>query len=339
MRIAQIAPLYESVPPKRYGGIERVVAYLTDELVRQGHDTTLFASGDSVTAGRLVACCPKPIREYEAWVDPMAFQALQLQQMLEETFDIVHFHIEYMAFPFSRLMRTPTISTLHGPLVELPELFRIFADLPLVSVSNSQRAPFPHVNWRRTIYHGVPPDLLTFRSERGEYLAFLGRIAPEKRCDHAIAIAKNSGVPLKIAAKIDPYDQLYYAAEIKPLLDHPLIEFVGEISEREKDGFLGNALALVFPIDWPEPFGLVMIEALACGTPVIAYRRGSVPEVIEDGVTGRIVDTLQEACEAMRSIGSLDRQACRAAFEARFTASRMAADYVSVYRELVGLHA
>lgn len=331
MRIAQVAPLYESVPLKRYGGIERVVSYLSEELVRQGHQITLFASGDSITTGELVPCSSKSIRGFPEWVDPLAFHALQFNQVFEREFDMVHFHIEYLSLPFSRLLEWPSLTTLHNPLPDMPELFCAFGDLPFVAVSNSQRAQWPSANWRKTIHHGLPPDLYTLNSKPGRYLAFLGRIAPEKRCDRAIEIAKRSGVPLKIAAKIDPYDRPYFDREISPLLAGRNIEFIGEISEREKNDFLGNAAALLFPIDWAEPFGLVMIEALACGTPVIAFRCGSVPEVIDDGVTGFIVDDIDGAVQAVRHIESVNRQRCREIFEARFTASRMARDYVSVY--------
>lgn len=335
MKIAQVAPLYESVPPKAYGGIERVVSYLTEQLIREGHSVTVFASGDSITSGELVACCPKSISQYESWMDPMAFHALQLYKVFERTFDIVHFHIEYLSFPFCKIVGMPSVTTLHGPLPDIPELFRVFKDLPFISISNAQRAAFSNLNWRGTIHHGLPPELYTFKGEPGKYLAFLGRIAPEKGCDHAIAIAKKTAVPIKIAAKIDPYDHPYFDSKIKPLFRDPLVEFIGEIGEREKNELLGNALALLFPIDWPEPFGLVMIEALACGTPVIAYRRGSVPEVIEDGVSGRIVDDVEGAAAAVEEIGRISRHVCRQKFEARFTASRMAREYVSVYRSLV----
>ena len=335
MKIAQVAPLYESVPPKRYGGIERVVSYLTEELVRQGHQVILFASGESQTSGELVACCPKAIRDFENWVDPIAFHALQLNQVFERKFDIVHFHIEYLAFPFSRIFPQSSVTTLHGPLPDMPDLFRAFRDLPLVSVSNAQRAPFPFANWRKTIYHGLPDNLYTFRSKPGQYLAFLGRIAPEKRCDVAIDIAKHTGIRLKIAAKIDPYDQPYFDAKIRPLLDDPIVEFMGEIGEHEKNDFLGNALALLFPIDWEEPFGLVMIEALACGTPVIAYRHGSVPEIIDHGATGFVVDSFNAAVESVQHVHSISRYDCRESFERHFTVKRMAEEYVSVYRDLV----
>lgn len=334
MKIAQVAPLYERVPPKRYGGIERVVSYLTEELVRQGHQVTLFASGDSITQAELAPCCPKAIREFEQWVDPIAYHAVQLHQLFGRTFDVVHFHIEYLGFPFAQLLSGPAITTLHGPLPDVPELFSAFGHLPFVSISDAQRALFPDLNWRKTIYHGLPPELYTFVPDPGEYLVFIGRIAPEKRCDRAIAIAKAAGLPLKIAAKIDPYDQQYFDQNIRALFDDPLVEFVGEIDEPDKNRLLGRALALLFPIDWEEPFGLVMIESLACGTPVIAYPHGSAPEVVDNGATGFIVDTIESAVEAVRKIRSIDRRRCRAAFDEQFTAARMAREYVEVYRDL-----
>jgi glycosyltransferase involved in cell wall biosynthesis len=253
-----------------------------------------------------VSCCPKAIRDFEHWVDPIAYHALQMNQLFEREFDIVHFHIEYLAFPFARMLRKPSVTTLHAPLPDLPALFTAFGDLPFVSVSGAQRTPFPHLNWRKTIHHGLPPRLYTFVEKPGEYLVFLGRIAPEKRCDRAIAISKAAGIPLKIAAKIDPYDQEYFNTSIKPLLDHPLIEFVGEVDEQSKSRLLGGALAVLFPIDWQEPFGLVMIESFACGTPVIAYSGGSVGEIIEDGVTGFIVDSIYSAVEAIKNVISIE---------------------------------
>lgn len=334
MRIAQVAPLFERVPPKRYGGIERVVSYLTEELVNQGHEVSLFASGDSITQAKLIACCPKAIRDFEQWVDPIAYHAVQLNQLIGREFDVVHFHIEYLGFPFARMLPEPTVTTLHGPLPGVPELFSSFGHLPLVSISDAQRASFPDVNWRRTIYHGIPAKLYTAVEDAGEYLVFLGRIAPEKRCDRAIAIAKAAGVPLKIAAKVDPYDQQYFDGNIRTLLEDPGVEFLGELAEAEKNQLLGGALALLFPIDWEEPFGLVMIESLACGTPVIAYPHGSVPEVINDGETGFIVDTVESAVAAVRKSKTIDRRHCRQVFNDRFTVERMAAEYVQVYRDL-----
>lgn len=340
MRIAQIAPLYESVPPKYYGGTERVVSYMTEELVRQGHDVVLFASGDSVTAAELIAVCPRSLRLDPECRDPLAHHILLLERVSRDvaSFDALHFHIDYLHFPLSRRLRLPALTTLHGRL-DLPDLvplYRQFTREPLVSISHAQRAPLPWVNWQGTVHHGLPEDLYAYQSTPGEYLAFLGRISPEKRVDHAIAIATRAGMPLKIAAKVDPQDREYFETDIEPLLSHPLVEYLGEIGEGEKGELLGGARALLFPIDWPEPFGMVMIEAMACGTPVIAFRRGSVPEVMEDGVTGFIVDTVDEAVEAVDRLSMIDRAACRAVFEARFTAARMAQDYVALYRRLRG---
>lgn len=339
MRIAQVAPLYESVPPKYYGGTERVVSYLTDELVRQGHEVTLFASGDSVTEARLVAACPRSLRLDENCVDQVAHQILMLEQVFQRAaeFDIIHFHVDYSHFPLSRRQPIVHVTTLHGRL-DLPDLvplYQEFLDMPVVSISNAQREPLPWANWQATVYHGVPADLYRSHNEPGTYFAFLGRISPEKRVDRAIEIAKRVEIPLKIAAKVDPVDKRYFESVIKPLLSHPLVEFVGEIGKAKKEDFLGNAFALLFPIDWPEPFGLVMIEAMACGTPVIAYRGGAVPEIIEEGQTGFIVTGLKEAVEAVRRVPELSRKRCRKVFEQRFTATRMAHDYVEVYEQLI----
>ena len=339
MRIAQVAPLYESVPPRLYGGPERVVSYLTEELVRQGHDVTLFASGDSLTSAELVPVSPRALRLDPRCVDPYAHQMLLLEAVTKraDEFDLIHYHIDYHHFPLSRRSQTPQLTTLHGRL-DIPDLmpvFREFAEMPVVSISESQRAPLPHANWLATVHHGLPLDLYRFHPKPGQYLAFLGRISPEKRVDRAIEIARRLGIPLKIAAKVDRADAEYFAAEIKPLLDDPLVEFVGEIGDHEKNEFLGNALALLFPIDWPEPFGLVMIEALACGTPVVAFRHGSVPEIIEDGRSGFIVTSVEQAVERTAQIEQVDRAACRQAFEERFSAPRMAADYVQTYRQLL----
>jgi len=339
MRIAQVAPLYESVPPKYYGGTERVVSYLAEELIRQGHEVTLFASGDSVTRARLVAACQRSLRLDEHCIDQMAYQILMLERVFQRAaeFDIVHFHVDYLHFPLSRRQPITHVTTLHGRLdiPDLVPLYREFRDMPVISISNEQREPLPWVNWQATVYHGVPTSLYQFRSEPGSYLAFLGRISPEKRVDRAIKIAKQAQIPLKIAAKVDPVDKDYFENAVKPLLRHPLVEFVGEIGDGEKDEFLGNAYALLLPIDWPEPFGLVMIEAMACGTPVIARRRGAVPEVMEEGHTGFIVRNLEEAVEAVRRVPELNRKRCREFFEKRFTATRMAHDYLRVYERLI----
>lgn len=338
MKIAQVAPLSESVPPKLYGGTERVVAYLTDELVRQGHDVTLFASGDSRTAATLDPCCPEALR-LSGCTDFLAPHLLQVEQVARRAreFDIIHFHIALLHAPLFRRMRVPHVTTLHGRL-DLPELgvfYREYSELPLVSISGAQRQELPHARWVGTVHHGLPPGELQFNPRGGEYLAFLGRISPEKRADRAIAIAKACGWPLKIAAKVDPADRVYFEREIRPLLDHPLVDYIGEISESEKSDFLGRAKALLFPIDWPEPFGLVMIEALACGTPVVAIRGGSVEEILEDGVTAFVVDGLEEAIEATRRVGELSRFACRKAFDRRFTTAQMASAYTSVYEMLI----
>lgn len=346
MKIAQVSPLFESVPPRYYGGTERVVSYLTEELVRQGHDVTLFASGDSVTSARLSAVGKTAMRLDKSCVDPWARHIVLVDQVFERAadFDVIHFHVDYLHFPMARRHNTPTVTTLHGRLdiPDLVPLYRQFHNIPVVSISNAQRTPLPWVNWQGTVYHGLPPDLYQLHPEPGHYLAFLGRICREKRVDRAIEIAHRTGMRLKIAAKIDKADELYYQTAIAPLLNDPLVEFIGEIGEAEKEEFLGNAYAALFPIDWPEPFGLVMIEAMACGTPVIAYRCGSVPEVTVDGVTGFVVDNLEAAVAAVAKIGSLDRRRIRRVFEQRFSVSRMAHDYLLVYerqlqREVVSM--
>jgi glycosyltransferase involved in cell wall biosynthesis len=337
LRIAQVAPLSESVPPKLYGGTERVVATLTDELVRQGHDVTLFASGDSRTKATLVPLAPQALRLAKS-ADPLALHLLLVEHVAQraDEFDVIHYHIAPLHFSTARRMTTPHVTTLHGrlDLPELPALYGEFSELPFVSVSDAQRGPLPRQNWVGTVYHGLPMRELQFGGGEGKYLAFLGRISPEKRVDRAIEIAKACGCPLKIAAKVDPADQVYFERQIQPLLDHPLIEYCGEITEAQKGAFLGAASALLFPIDWPEPFGLVMIEAMACGTPVVAVRGGSVPEVIDHGVTGFICDDLDQAIEATRQIHTIDRRTCRRTFEHRFTAARMAEEYIQLYRRL-----
>ncbi len=339
MRIAQVSPLFEAVPPKYYGGTERIVSYLTEELVRRGHEVTLFASGDSETKARLVAPCRRALRLDKNAVDHIAHHILELEMVFQRIheFDVVHYHIDYLHYPLSRRHNVPHVTTLHGrlDLFDLENLYQEFTDMPVISISNAQREPLPHVRWVGTVYHGLPRDLYHFRPDHGKYLAFLGRISPEKRCDRAIQIARALGMPLKIAAKVDKVDKEYFDTVIRPLMDSPLIEYIGEIGEGEKDEFLGNAYALLFPIDWPEPFGLVMIEAMACGTPVIAYRRGSVPEVMVDGVTGFVVGTLEEAIEATRKVADLDRHRIREVFESRFTVERMASDYLSIYQRLI----
>jgi glycosyltransferase involved in cell wall biosynthesis len=341
LRIAQIAPLWESVPPKCYGGTERVVSYLTEALVQAGHDVTLFASGDSVTAARLEAVCPESLRLRTGAVNADASLVSLLERAFgaADDFDIIHSHVEFRAFPMARRCPVPTVTTLHGRL-DLPEIasvFREFSELPMVSISDAQRKPVPFANWASTVYHGLPPDLYSFHPQpgNGKYLAFLGRIAKEKRVDHAIEIAKRVGIPLRIAAKIDPNDREYFHTQIEPLMDHPLVEYIGEISDAEKDDFLGDAYALLCPYDWPEPFGIVFIEALACGTPVLAYRRGSIPEIIDPEVTGFVCETLAEMTSAVERISLIDRQACRQAFETRFTVDRMAQNYVELYERII----
>jgi len=339
MRIAQVSPLWESVPPKLYGGTERVVSFITEELVRLGHDVTLFASGDSVSAARLEAICPQALRLLTGNLNREAPMTLLLERAFSasDEFDLIHSHLDFLGFPLARRCPAPALTTLHGRL-DLPELepvYREYAEIPLVSISDAQRQPLPWANWQATVHHGLPRDLYDFHPRQGRYLAFLGRIAPEKCPDQAIAIATRAGIPLRIAAKVDPADRDYYRERIEPLLDHPLIEYVGEITDAEKNDFLGEACALLAPFDWPEPFGLVFIEALACGTPVLAYRRGSVPEIIEDGVTGYVRDQPDELTAAVEQVSLLDRGRCRQAFEARFTVERMVQDYLDVYEQIV----
>jgi glycosyltransferase involved in cell wall biosynthesis len=339
MRIAQIAPLVESVPPRLYGGTERIVSHLTEELVRQGHDVTLFASGDSVTTADLVPCSVTALRLDPAVQDPIPHYMLMLDQVREraDDFDILHFHIDLFQFPLFRDRADRTLTTLHGrqDLPDLRGFYFGFRDMPLVSISHAQREPLPHANYIGTVHHGMPIDALAPEfAPRGGYVAFLGRISPEKRPDRAIRIARSFGIPLKIAAKVDKVDRDYFREQIEPMLDGPGVEYIGEINERQKQEFLGQAAALLFPVNWPEPFGLVMIEAMACGTPVLAFRCGSVPEVVDDGVTGRIVETEDEAVAALGHVLSLDRPAVRCRFEERFTANRMAKDYVKLYRAL-----
>lgn len=343
MKIAQIAPLAESCPPRLYGGTERIVSYLTDELVRQGHDVTLFASGDSKTQAELVPCCDMALRLNPVVKDPLPYHTIMLEQVRQhaQEFDVLHFHIDFLHYPLANNFADRMVTTLHGRL-DLPDLkpfYAVFPQYPLVSISDDQRQPLPSVNWAGTVHHGLPRDLFPFTaSPTGDYLAFLGRISPEKRPDRAIEIALRAGLKLKIAAKIDAADQSYWEEVIAPLVAaNPNVEFIGEISEDQKADFLGNARALLFPIDWPEPFGLVMIEAMACGTPVIAFRKGSVPEVIEDGVTGFIVKDTEDALAAVRSLEKLERTKVRAAFEERFTAERMAREYLAIYRGLPGV--
>jgi len=339
MKIAQIAPLIESVPPRLYGGTERIVSYLTEELVKQGHDVTLFASGDSLTSARLVPCCQQALRLDPSVRDHIPYSMVMLGKVrsMASRFDVLHFHMDSFHFPLFSKSTADTVTTLHGrqDLPDLKVLYAGFPDMPLVSISDAQRLPIARANFAGTVLHGLTSDLLTPTSHaRGGYLAFLGRIAPEKRVDRAIGIARAIGLPLKIAAKIDRVDEAYFESEIRPLLSLPGIDYIGEIDERAKGKFLGDAQALLFPIDWPEPFGLVMIEAMACGTPVLAFRHGSVPEVIDEGVTGYVVDTVNEALLKMGSLLSLDRARVRRRFDERFSAARMTRDYVRVYQSL-----
>ena len=340
MRIAQVAPLYESVPPRLYGGTERVVSWLTEKLVALGHEVTLFASGDSVTQAQLVPCSPKALRLDPECIDPVAHHILMLEKVMgqAEEFDLIHFHVDYLHFPLSRRAQLPCVTTLHGrlDLPDLPPLYKEFNEMPVISISNAQRKPLPWANWLGTVHHGLPPCSLRFNSVGGEYLAFLGRISPEKRLDRAIEIAIRLGMKLKVAAKIDRADQSYFERMIKPLLNNPLIEFVGEVGSSEKGEFLGNATALLFPINWPEPFGLVMIESLACGTPVIAYPHGSVPEIILDGSCGFLVNSIDQAVEAVTRINEIDRADCRRHFERNFTDERMACKYLELYEQVLG---
>jgi len=338
LRIAQVAPLDESVPPRLYGGTERIVSYLTEELVRLGHSVTLFASGDSRTTARLA-----PMSEHAIRLDPRRCAGIALHVLMMERvfaraaeFDVIHLHTDSLALPLARRYTTPCLLTLHGRLdmVGLAELFAEFREMPLASISHAQRAAIQHANWIANVPHGVPLDQYAFGAQPGQYLAFLGRVSPEKRVDQAIEIAQRAGMPLRIAAKVDPHDAEYFQREIEPLLCRPGVEFIGEIGEDAKSEFLGNAAALLFPIDWPEPFGLVMIEAMACGTPVVAYRRGSVPEVIDDGVTGLVVEGVDEAVAAVPAALRLDRRKCRETAERRFGATRMAQDYCDIYRLL-----
>ena len=338
MRIAQIAPLHEAVPPKLYGGTERIVSFLTEELVALGHEVTLFASGDSTTAATLEAVWPRALRLDPVVRDAVAPHMLMLEKVRRqvEKFDILHFHMDYWPFSLFGRQSVPFITTLHGRL-DLPELQPVFAEFPttpVVSISDAQRRPLPQAHFAKTIHHGIPAGLLTPRSVEPSYLAFLGRIAPEKRPDRAIAIARNAGIPLKMAAKVDRVDQVYFDEVIRPMIDGVNVELIGEINDAQKPDFLSGARALLTPIDWPEPFGLVMIEAMACGTPVIAFNRGSVPEVVEDGVTGFIVEDETGALAAIKRLGGLSRTRIRQEFDTRFTARRMATDYLALYRSL-----
>jgi glycosyltransferase involved in cell wall biosynthesis len=338
MKVAQVSPVFERVPPKGYGGTERVISYLTEELGRQGHEVTLFAAGDSITAARLVSAMENSKRLDARQQEWLMYHTIMMDQVadLANEFDIIHFHTDFLHFPIAKKLPVPHLTTLHGRL-DIPELIQLhqhFKQVPLVSISDCQRTPLPFANWRGTVYHGLPPDLYLYQSKPKDYFAFCGRISYEKRIDRAIDIALQCDMPLYIAAKIDSADDAYFREQVKPLFNHPLIEYLGEIGEPEKREIMGNARALLFPIDWPEPFGLVMIEAFACGTPVIAYRNGSVPEIVEDGVTGYIVTNQEQAVQAARKIDSIDRAHCRETFERRFTVAHMAENYVNVYRDV-----
>ncbi|WP_199750571.1 glycosyltransferase family 4 protein [Gynurincola endophyticus] len=337
LKIAQVAPLYEAVPPKLYGGTERVVSYLTESLVEKGHEVTLFASGDSVTKAHLKAITERALR-LDDCSDPLAIHQILLKAVIDHStlFDIWHFHIDYLHFPVSKVLKIPNLTTLHGrlDLPALPLLYNCYNDMPLVSISDDQRKPLPMANWLKTVYHGLPLHLYNYGEGRGGYLLFLGRISPEKGPDKAIEIAINTNKKLIIAAKIDKADKKYFEAEIKPLLNHPLIEFIGEVDEQQKKVLLENAAALLFPIDWPEPFGMVMIEALAAGTPVIAFKKGSVPEILQHGKTGFIVETVSEAIDAVAHLYQINRLVCRHEFEKRFTASIMADNYLELYEQI-----
>ena len=341
MRIAQVAPLYESVPPRLYGGTERVVSWLTEELIRQGHEVTLFAAGDSLTNARLIPVVDRALRLDPHCIDPLSHHIRLLECIIQhkDEFDIIHFHIDYLHFPLSRRESLSQVTTLHGRLdiPDLVPLYREFRDMPVISISEAQRLPLPQINWQDTVHHGMPEDLLQPRLEPGRYLAFLGRISPEKGLDRAIEIALKAGMPLKIAAKVDRADKEYFEHRIKPLLESELIDYIGEIGDLEKNEFLGHACAFLFPINWCEPFGIVLIEALACGVPVVAYPLGSVPEIIEDGKSGFLVNNIEEATKAVTNIFTIDRRKCRRAFEQRFSSKRMAQDYLAVYQRIAKL--
>jgi glycosyltransferase involved in cell wall biosynthesis len=338
MRIAQVAPLYECVPPKLYGGTERIVSYLTEELVRQGHEVTLFASGDSLTKARLIPMSPKALR-LDNCIDPLAHHVRMLEEIVahQNEFDLIHFHIDYLHFPLTRMMGWTTLTTLHGRLdiPDLAPLYREFKEMPVSSISNAQREPLAWLNWQGTAYHGLPKNQYEFSPKPGGYLAFLGRTSPEKGLDEAVAIARKVGMPLKIGAKVDNVDLEYFEQRVKPLIQQSDIEFLGEIGFPEKNELLGGADALLFPIRWPEPFGIVMIEAMACGTPVIAYPQGSVPEVLEDGVCGVLASDVDSASRAVVSLSRIDRATCRRRFEDRFTSDVMCAQYLRMYQSLL----
>ncbi|MBX2805804.1 MAG: glycosyltransferase family 4 protein [Hyphomicrobiales bacterium] len=340
MKIAQVSPLIESVPPRLYGGTERIVSYLTEELVRMGHDVTMFASGDSTTAADLVSCANTALRLDANVKDQMPYYMTMIDKVrrMADEFDVIHFHIDYFQFPLFRDLGPKTVTTLHSrqDVSDLKTLYAAFPELPLVSISNAQRRTVANANFAGTVYHGLPMNLHAPNlNPKGDYVAFLGRVSEEKRLDRAIRIARAAGIPIRIAAKVDTNDREYYEQVIKPMLSLPGVEFIGEINDRQKPEFLGNARAMLFPIDWPEPFGIVMIESMACGTPVLAFRNGSVPEVIDDGMSGFIVDTEEEAVSLLHQTINLDRRQVRRRFEERFSSTRMAEDYVEIYKKLL----
>lgn len=343
LRIAQVAPLYERVPPAFYGGTERVVSYLTEELVRMGHEVTLFASGDSLTTARLDAAAPRAIRLDPGPRNPLALHVRMLGRVYRDAdrFDVIHCHTDYLGLPLAPSVCTPTLITLHGRLdiADVAPLYADYPTVPLVSISDAQRNAMPAASWTATVHHGLPPHLYAPSFTPGSYLLFVGRISPEKRPDSAIAVAKAAGMPLKIAAKVDPVDREYFADLIRPLLNHPLVEYLGEVNDARKGELLRGASALLFPVDWPEPFGLILIEALACGTPIVARCRGSVPEIVREGVTGLVCETDDELAAAAQRAPLLDRRACRAEFEARFTAATMTRRYLEIYEQLAALPA
>lgn len=340
MKIAQVSPLFESVPPNLYGGTERVVSYLTEELVNAGHKVTLFASGDSVTSAALVPCSERALRLDARQLDPVSLHLIMMEEVLKRQFDfdIIHSHVDCIGFVLGRRTEVPVVSTLHGRLdcVEHGFIFREYAESPVISISDAQRSPQSAANWIGTVYHGVPPGLYRFNPEGGGYLVYVGRVSPEKRVDSAIRIAKLSGIPIKIAAKVDKADRDYFESSIKPLLRHPLVEFIGEVNDREKEALLGSALAFLHPVDWPEPFGLSMLEAMACGTPVLARRRGSIPEVVDHEVTGFIFESDEEAASLLKSsVSALPRLGVRKRFEKRFLATTMASNYLKTYEAVL----
>lgn len=340
MRIAQIAPLFERVPPKMYGGTERVVSWLTEEFVRQGHEVTLFASADSETQAKLVPMVPRGLRHEEGFMyDKLGFQVLMMERVskLADDFDIIHFHSDYLHLPYALRIPTPSLATMHCRMDYFPliDILNEHPEYPIVSISDAQRRPAPGLNWLKTIHHGLPQDMYSLNEKGGDYLLFLGRICPEKRPDRAIEIARKAGITLKIAAKVDPVDREYFDSVIKPMLNDPLIEYIGEVNDAQKQELIGNAFALIHPIEFPEPFGLVMIESMACGTPVIAFRTGSIPEVVNDGVTGFVVDDIASAVEALEEVKSLSRPRCRQEFEKRFTSARMVNEHIAAYKQVI----